>query len=154
MSQSCCHRGNCLALVVFVPVSRLLMGRWSLTPIAIAVALSTVTSACWFMRRAHRELGVKLRDFMSDVALPGVLPWMAAAACIAPFAGWAASSDRIHAAAALLGFGAGYLVLSALLLMAFAATSGEKSSVRLLASRISMRFQVTPEVLALSATAE
>lgn len=145
---------NCIALALFVPASRLLVGHWDLTAIAVAVALSTITSACWFMGRAHRKLGVSLRDFMSDVALPGLLPWMAAAVSIAPFAAWAARGDRLHAAAALLGLGGAYLVLSAVLLMAFAATNGEKSAARLLASRVSVRFQTSPQVLPAAATAE
>ncbi len=127
---------NLLTLAMFVPASRLLLGKWDVQGIASAVALSTVVSAWWFLYRAHRILEVQVARFTREVLLPGTLPWLASALCIAPFARWAASGDRVHAAIALVPLGLVYLTISAFLLFLVTANSEEQSAVRSFLSRL------------------
>lgn len=131
---------NLITLALFVPASRLLLGRWEVAGIASAVALSTAVSACWFVSRAHRSLDIKAGRYLREVLLPGVLPWLAAAFCIAPFARWAASGDRIRAAIALTPLGLSYLAVSAVLLVFFAGTTEEKGALSEFLSRLRARF--------------
>ncbi len=121
---------NLIALALLVPATRVLIGRWDVTGIAVAVACSTVVSATWFLIRAHRELGIRLTEFTGQVLFPGFLPYIAAALCISPFATWAGSGDQVRAASALVCTGSIYMFAAAALVFVFAATQPEQSAVR------------------------
>jgi O-antigen/teichoic acid export membrane protein len=116
---------NALALAAFVPLSRLVLGEWTVAGVAAACVAATMASSAWFLSRAHRVLDVRLREYWASLA-PGLLPYLAGALVLAPAAGWAASGGRIHAAAALAGFGVLYVAGAAALLIALCATARER----------------------------
>lgn len=124
---------NCVALAVFVPLSRIVQGSWTTTGIALACTLSTAVSATWFLRQAHRELGVSTRDYCREVLIPGLLPYAAGILLLLPAAPWASAGSRLRAAAALAAIGPAYAVIAAVAFLRISGTQSEKSLVRKLA---------------------
>jgi hypothetical protein len=121
---------NIAALLAFVPLSRVIVGHWDVKGIAMAVAASTVVSACWFISQANRKLGVSFGHFFSQVIWPGLLPWAVSAACILPFAHWAAGGDRLRAALVMAPLGIFFVAASSAAVVMFAANAEEKASAR------------------------
>ncbi len=81
---------NILALAVFVPLSRLVLGTWTALGIGTAVAMSTVVSAVFFLRHANRILDLPSRRYVKAVVLPGFVPYAVAVPLALP-AIWAVS---------------------------------------------------------------
>lgn len=122
---------NCLALAITLPLSRWWFGHWDVLGIAIATAGATMFSASWFLGRAHRRLGIAGLRFFRECVLPGLMPWVTAAICIAPFAAWSASGDRMRAAIGLTLGGILYLAVTGVVMLRFAATTTERDSILL-----------------------
>jgi O-antigen/teichoic acid export membrane protein len=118
---------NCAALLVFVPFSYAIAGEWTVIGIAAACSASTAASACWFLARANRELGVKATTLLREALIPGAIPYVAAALCVAPFATWAARGTRLHVAIALALTGSLYAVVTAALQYSTCASADERS---------------------------
>ena len=101
---------NVAALLVTVPISRFLLGRWTGLGIATAVALSTLISATYFVVHANRKLQVSAIEYGKAVLLPGLVPYAVAA----PFAiaGFyvVAHTSRWAAAGWIAGLGALYSI--------------------------------------------
>lgn len=125
---------NIGALLVLVPLSRVAFKQWSTQGVVLACGTATIVSAIWFLSRLHRALVVPLKSYSSEVLLPGLLPYVAAAVCLGPAAKWAAAGGRIHAGASLVIVGGMYLLLSGAGIYLFCATSSERQRLKRLAS--------------------
>jgi O-antigen/teichoic acid export membrane protein len=84
---------NVLALLIAVPLSYLILGKWTSLGIATAAALSTLISAGYFLGHANRLLLVPFREYFREVVAPGLVPYVVAA----PF-GLLAAYAAAHAA--------------------------------------------------------
>jgi O-antigen/teichoic acid export membrane protein len=70
---------NVLVLLVAVPLSYLVAGKWTSVGIATAVCLSTLISASYFLWHANRLLLIPCREYFRDVIAPGLVPYVVAA---------------------------------------------------------------------------
>ena len=68
--------GNIAALLVTVPIARIVLGRWSAVGLGSAAAAATLISAVGFIIRANGLLGIPWRRYLGWVAAPGLLPYM------------------------------------------------------------------------------
>ncbi len=99
---------NVAALLVTVPISRLVLGRWTGLGIATAVAISTLISASYFLFHANRLLKVPFAEYWKTVVFPGLVPYMVAAPFALPGAYVVAHAGRWAAAGWIAGIGAVY----------------------------------------------
>jgi O-antigen/teichoic acid export membrane protein len=69
---------NIVALLIALPLCRLLLGQWTTLGIGTAVACSTVVSAACFLWHSNRLLEVSLRQYSKAVIFPGIVPYLIA----------------------------------------------------------------------------
>jgi O-antigen/teichoic acid export membrane protein len=99
---------NLLALLVTVPLSRVILGGWTTLGIGTAVAAATVISASVFLWHSNRLLGVTLPQYGRAVIVPGMVPYLVAIP-FAPLAVLAAThTGRWAAAGCIAALGALY----------------------------------------------
>jgi O-antigen/teichoic acid export membrane protein len=67
---------NIAAVLVTIPLSRLVLGHWSTVGLGSAVVVATVISAVAFILYANRILKVPQRRFLREAVIPGVLPYL------------------------------------------------------------------------------
>jgi O-antigen/teichoic acid export membrane protein len=103
---------NVAVLLVAVPVSRLILGRWTALGIATAVAVSTLIAASYFVVHANRILKVSAAEYWKTVIGPGLVPYLVGAPFILPAAYAVAHTGRWASAAWIAVMG---LVYSAIL---------------------------------------
>ena len=120
---------NVVTLRLLVPASRMLAGEWDILGIAWAVVVSTAFSALWFLVKAHGVLGIAAKDIFQRVALPGLLPWLAAAVTSLPLSHLVPIHSRWQALG-LMAAAAGMYALAVAVLMLFAADNEERRLVR------------------------
>jgi O-antigen/teichoic acid export membrane protein len=99
---------NILFLLIAIPLSHAFLGHWSGPGIGTAVAISTILAASVFITRANRLLHIPARDFVVEVLMPGVLPYLAAFATITPFTSAILHSPRLMGIAILGAVGCLY----------------------------------------------
>lgn len=122
---------NLASLMVLVPLSKVIVGSWDVVAIAAACAASTVLSACWFLFRAHKILGISTQVFAYKAIAPGLFPYFLGAIFLAPFMHQVVTGSRWQAMVVLTGAGLFFLIVSALLSFLLLATDEERQSVRL-----------------------
>ena len=69
---------NILALLIALPLCRLILGEWTALGIGTAVACSTVVSAAYFLWHSNRLLHVSLGQYWKSVIYPGIVPYLIA----------------------------------------------------------------------------
>jgi hypothetical protein len=69
---------------------------------------ATIASAVFFIFRANRGLGVSWAGYLRSVVLPGMVPYLVAAAFAIPVWRLADHATRWHTAAIVLAMAAGY----------------------------------------------
>jgi O-antigen/teichoic acid export membrane protein len=99
---------NTIALLISVPLSRAILGRWTVLGIGTAVAGSTVAAAIYFVLHANRLMEISFSRYLRSVLLPGAVPYAVAALFTAPALYVDAHLGRWPAAGALLGIAAVY----------------------------------------------
>jgi len=104
---------NIVFLVIFLPLIRLYQGEWTSLGIGIGVGLSTVCAAAVLLWRVHRVLGVRWSDYIRDVFLPGLVPYVVGALIAFPTLRAVSSVSRIGGVAVLLVAGTIYSALVA-----------------------------------------
>lgn len=92
---------NVLFLFITIPLSHVFLGHWSGPGIGTAVAIATVLAASVFITRANRLLHIAARDFVVEVFMPGVLPYLVAFATLTPFTSVILHSPRLEGIAIL-----------------------------------------------------
>jgi hypothetical protein len=109
-----------------VPLSHVYFGAWSAVGIGGAVALATVLAALVFITRANRVLHITLREYITAVVTPGLLPYAAALAAFTPWASVVVHAPRLVGVAILCGAGCFYGALLAFCLYHFVLTREEQ----------------------------
>jgi O-antigen/teichoic acid export membrane protein len=102
---------NVAALLVTVPISRLVLGRWTGLGIATAVAISTLISASYFLIHANRLLKISALEYWKTVILPGLVPYAVAAPFAMPGAYIVAHTGRWEAAGWIAALGIIYSLI-------------------------------------------
>jgi O-antigen/teichoic acid export membrane protein len=102
---------NLITLAIFLPLSRVVFGKWSAIGIGTAVPLATIVSAIYFLWHANRVLQINLTEYWSRVVVPGAVPYLLAAPFAYPLihiihhfnriqsAGWIVLGGLIYSAA-------------------------------------------------------
>jgi len=67
---------NLLTVLAAVPLSRLVLGNWSIIGIGSAVVVATIVSAGGFVVHANRLLHISWRQYWSWVVAPGLVPYV------------------------------------------------------------------------------
>lgn len=67
---------NICALIVIIPLIKIIFGNWSIENISLGVTLSTVFAASLFVKRANNLLGVRNLDYFKTVIWPGIIPYL------------------------------------------------------------------------------
>lgn len=67
---------NVIALAAAVPLSRLILGRWSVVGLGTAVVAATIVSAIGFIIHANRILAIPWRRYVRFVLIPGTAPYL------------------------------------------------------------------------------
>jgi O-antigen/teichoic acid export membrane protein len=117
---------NVLALLITVPLSRFILGQWTVLGIGTAVASATVIAASYFLWHANRILLVSLSQYAKAVIVPGLIPYLVAAPFAAPAAYAAAHATRWAAAGYLAVIGILYSLLLLFVVDRFVWETGER----------------------------
>ncbi len=117
---------NLILLLITLPASRWIEGRWSPFGIGVAVAVATAGSACVLMGRVLFVLHLPLARFLREVIVPGLVPYLIACVLAWPVARAVAMVGRWEGAAILLAGGIVYLAVAILLLNRWVLTDAEK----------------------------
>ncbi len=99
---------NVLALAATVPLSRLILGRWTVVGLGSAVVAATIVSAIGFIVHANRILDIPWRRYAHFVLLPGVVPYLVGAAVSIPAWILVPHLSRLDGAALLAAIGLTY----------------------------------------------
>ena len=126
---------NILAVAAFIPLPRLLFGHWSMIGLGASVVAGTVVSAVFFIFHANRGLGVAWRDYLRNVVVPGMVPYLVAAAFALPVWRMADHATRWHAAAVVAAMAAGYGLALAVAVDRLVLSSHERSWFRSIIQR-------------------
>jgi O-antigen/teichoic acid export membrane protein len=105
---------NVIVLLIAVPLSWLILGRWTVPGIGTAVAASTVIAAIYFLGHANRVLEIRSGKYIRSVVIPGIVPYL-----VATLFTWPAYYAIAHATRwVAAGCVAGLALLYSLLLLA------------------------------------
>jgi O-antigen/teichoic acid export membrane protein len=102
---------NVIMLLIAVPLSWLIAGRWTVPGIGTAVAASTVISAIYFLGHANRVLGIRAGTYIRSVVIPGIVPYLVATLFAWPAYYAIAHATRWVAAGCVAGLGLLYSLL-------------------------------------------
>jgi O-antigen/teichoic acid export membrane protein len=117
---------NVIALLITVPLARLIEGRWTMLGIGTAVPAATALAAAFFVRRANRLLGLPFVHYFREVVLPGLVPYAIAACLTLPVSYAVAHSSRWAGAGYVFASGLIYSLALALVVDRFVWKPGER----------------------------
>ena len=106
---------NVIALAAAVPLSRLILGRWSVVGLGVAVVAATIGSAIGFLVHANRILEIPWRRYASFVLIPGTVPYLVGAVVSVPAWMLVPQLSRWHGAALIVAIGIVYCAAMVLL---------------------------------------
>jgi O-antigen/teichoic acid export membrane protein len=129
---------NIVAVIVLMPLTYLVLGRWSIVGLGSAVALATAVSATGFIFHVNRILQVRWRRFVRYVLLPGVVPYIVGTVFIVP-ASLATHGGRWRGAAIIAIVGALYALTLTVVLDFTVLDDSERQSLRNVLRRESRR---------------
>jgi O-antigen/teichoic acid export membrane protein len=106
---------NLIALAAAVPLSRLILGHWSVVGLGAAVVAATMVSAVGFIIHANRVLAIPFSRYARLVLMPGVAPYLVGAVVSVPL--WIAVPrlGRWQGASLIVGIGIVYSAAMVLL---------------------------------------
>jgi O-antigen/teichoic acid export membrane protein len=107
---------NVLVAAVVIPLSRVVLGHWSVAGLGTAVVVATIVSAIFFVAHANAILGVSWWKYLQAVVLPGLVPYLIGASLAVPAWLFAVHGTRLHAIAIVAVIGAGYALVLAIAL--------------------------------------
>ena len=117
---------NVVALGLSVPLSYLVLGKWTVLGIGTAVAGSTIVAAIYFVMHANRLMNVTFGRYLKSVFLPGAFPYVLAALFAVPANFAATHLNRWVAGGCIAGMIGVYVVLLVLLVGRFILETGER----------------------------
>jgi O-antigen/teichoic acid export membrane protein len=121
---------NLLTVLAAVPLSRLVLGNWSIIGIGSAVVVATIISAGGFLVRANRTLHISRRDYWSWVLAPGLVPYIIGILFAVPAWKYVEQTTRWHGAMIMLVIAALYSLTVLLVTDRFVLDGDERSFFR------------------------
>jgi len=121
---------NAVFLCGLIPLSRLVMGEWSVMGIGSAVCLSTLLSATAFLIRVHYVMRVPWGAYLTNVILPGLVPYFVAAIFLWPVTWAVYRVNRIEGAGVLIATGMLYTLILATVLYGVVLRENERGQWR------------------------
>ncbi len=117
---------NVIALLVVLPIWRVVEGRWTAVGIGTAVSVATLLSAVFFLWRANRLLQISVGRYWKAVVLPGIVPYFIGLIFAAPVSYLVTRTNR-WAGAGVIGIaGVLYSVLLLIVVTRFVLETGER----------------------------
>jgi O-antigen/teichoic acid export membrane protein len=135
---------NFILLLLFIPASRLLLGRWTPIGIGVAAACATIGASCILLARVQHVLGFGLARFLRDVILPSLIFYAVAFALKIPIDTAIAHVGRWSGVLVLLISGLVYTALALLLLDRLVLDSGERGMARTQLRRLRAAMRRSP----------
>ena len=117
---------NMAAAAVLIPLSHLVLGRWTALGIGTAVAAATVVSAAYFVAHANHVLGIGAGPYMRRVFLPGLAPYLIGLLFAWPAYHWVSIAHRWTGALILGGMGLCYTAAVVAVIAGLVLDSGER----------------------------
>jgi O-antigen/teichoic acid export membrane protein len=99
---------NLLTVLAAVPLSRLVLGNWSIIGIGSAVVVATIISAGGFVVHANRFLRISWRQYCKSVVAPGLVPYVIGILFAVPAWKYVEHATRWHGAILMLVIAALY----------------------------------------------
>lgn len=99
---------NVILLAITLPVARWIEGRWTPFGIGVAVSVATFGSACILLGRVLVVLKLSLAQYLQEVIVPGLIPYLVAALLAWPVAHFTLYADRWQGMAVLFVAGVVY----------------------------------------------
>ncbi|MFP5228783.1 MAG: lipopolysaccharide biosynthesis protein [Acidobacteriota bacterium] len=127
---------NAILLLLFIPASRLLLGRWAPIGIGVAAACATIGASCILLARVQHVLGFSLVRFLREVILPSLVFYVVAFALKIPIDTAIAHVGRWSGMFVLLVSGLFYTALSLLVLDRLVLDADERRMARNLILRL------------------
>ncbi len=118
---------NVMLLAVTLPAARMIQGRWTPLGVGIAVTVATIVSATILMGRVLFVLDLRLSQYLREVILPGVVPYVVAGLLAWPVLRAVGASGRWAGAAVILVAGSLYAVVSGGILYRWFLTPEERA---------------------------
>lgn len=129
---------NIAAVLVAMPLSYLVLGRWTILGLGSAVVVATIISSTGFIIHVNRILKVSKGRFLRHVLLPGLVPYIVGLVFMAP-ASLAAHGGRWRGAAIIAIVGILYALTLTVVLDFLVLDAGERQSLRNVLRRESRR---------------
>jgi O-antigen/teichoic acid export membrane protein len=98
---------NIAAAAITMPLSRLVLGHWTVSGLGSAVVIATLVSAVFFLGHANRIMQISRRAYLRTIA-PGFVCYLVGILCALPAWIFTAHSTRWHAAMIIAGVGIVY----------------------------------------------
>lgn len=117
---------NVALLCLLVPASRWVEGAWTTRGITVAVALSTVLAAIYFIRHANRLLSIPSERYIRRVVLPGAVPYLVGLTLLWPVLELTRDATRWGTAGVVLGAGVVYTLVLGLVVDRLVFETGER----------------------------
>jgi O-antigen/teichoic acid export membrane protein len=133
-----------LALII-MPLSRLVLGHWSIWGLGTSVVIATIAAAIFFIAHANRILGVSWLSYLQTVIIPGSMPYLIALFTALP--AWRLFDHHLtrwHEAAIMLGVAAFYAVALMIAIDRLVFDAAERRWFRSIIRRESEHFFGTP----------
>jgi O-antigen/teichoic acid export membrane protein len=118
---------NILFTITVVPLSRLVLGHWSLIGLGSSVVIATVASAVVFIVHANKILGVSSRRYLGTVVVPGLVPYLIGMSVAFPAWRLTEQVTRWHALAVMAGISIVYTLALAIAVDHLVLESDERS---------------------------
>jgi hypothetical protein len=118
---------NVMLLAMTLPAARMIQGRWTPLGVGIAVTVATIVSATILMGRVLFVLDLRLSQYLREVILPGVVPYVVAGLLAWPVLRAVGASGRWTGAAVILVAGSLYAVVSGGILYRWFLTPEERA---------------------------
>lgn len=128
---------NIIALLITVPLIRLILGQWTAIGIGYSVTVATLIAAIYFLYHANHILGIPALQYFKAVVWPGIVPYLVGLLFTYPVFFASAHLGRWQLAGVIIATGLLYSALLAFLTVQFVLESGERHWFRIvLASKL------------------
>ncbi len=117
---------NVIALIITVPLVRLILGQWTAIGIGYSVTIATLAAAIYFLQHANRILGIALWPYVKSVVWPGIVPYLAGLLFTFPVYYASGHLGRWQLALVVILAGLLYSALMAVVTVQFIFESGER----------------------------
>jgi O-antigen/teichoic acid export membrane protein len=118
---------NIILALIAIPMSRVILGRWSVIGLGSAMVVATIISAIFFVAHANRTLSVPVGKYLRTVVMPGLTPYAVGLVFALPAWKYDHNLTRLRAAVILMSISVGYAITLAMTIDRFVFDNAERS---------------------------